>query len=59
MEELYILKVIKPLLLADITKVVYITTLTRLVDLTNIGWFINQDDRYIVKEASILIKIWC
>ena len=41
MEELYILKVIKPLLLADIIKVVYITTPTRLVDLTNMGWFIN------------------
>ena len=58
MEELYILKVIKPLSLADITKVVYTITLTRPVDLTNIGWFINQDDRYAVKEAGILIKIW-
>ena len=37
MEELHMLKVIKPLLLADITKVVYATTLTRLVDLTDIG----------------------
>ena len=37
MEELYILKVIKPLSLADITKVVYTTTLTQLVDLTNIN----------------------
>ena len=36
-EELYILKVIKPLSLADITKVVYTTTLTQLVDLTNIN----------------------
>ena len=36
-EELYILKVIKPLLLADITKVVYTITLTQLVDLTDIG----------------------
>jgi hypothetical protein len=41
MEELYMLKVMKPLLLADITEVVYATTLTQLVDLTNIGWFIN------------------
>jgi hypothetical protein len=41
MEEFYMLKVIKPLLLADITKVVYITTLIQLVDLTNIGWFTN------------------
>ena len=56
-EELYILKVTKPLSLVDITKVVYTITLIRLVDLTNIDWFINQDDRYIVEEASILIKI--
>ena len=41
MEELCILKVIKPLLLTDIIKVVYAITLTRLVDLINIGWFIN------------------
>ena len=41
MEELYILKVIKSLSLADITKIVYTTILTQLVDLTNIGWFIN------------------
>ena len=41
MEKLYILKVIKPLLLADITEVVYATTLIRPVDLINIGWFIN------------------
>ena len=40
-EKLYILKVMKPLLLADITKVVYIITLTQLVDLTDMGWFIN------------------
>ena len=40
-EELYILKVIKPLLLADIIKVIYAITLTQLVNLTNIGWFIN------------------
>ena len=37
MEELYILKVIKPLSLVDITKVVHATTLTQLVDLTNMG----------------------
>ena len=37
MEELYILKVIKPLSLADITKVIYAITLTQPVDLTNIG----------------------
>ena len=37
MEELYILKVMKPLLLADITKVIYAIILTRLVDLTNMG----------------------
>ena len=41
MEELYILKVTKPLLLADITKVVYTITPTQPVDLTNMGWFIN------------------
>ena len=40
-EELYMLKVMKPLLLVDIAKVVYAITLTRLVDLTNMGWFIN------------------
>ena len=57
MEKLRILKVIKPLLLIDIIKVIHATTLTRLVDLTDIGWFINQDDKYIAKEASILIKI--
>ena len=38
MEELYILKVMKPLLLVDIIKVVYATTPIRLVDLTNMGW---------------------
>ena len=58
MEELYMLKVIKPLSLVDITKVVYATTLIRPVDLTDIGWFINQDDKYIAEEAGILIKIW-
>ena len=58
MEELYILKVTKPLSLTDITEVVHATTLTRPVDLINIGWFINQDNRYIVKEAGIPIKIW-
>ena len=52
------LKVIKPLSPADIAKVVYAITLIWLVDLTNIDWFINQDDRYIAEEASILIKIW-
>ena len=57
MEELCILKVTKPLLLADITKVVHATTLTQSVDLTNISWFINQDNRYIVEKAGILIKI--
>ena len=57
MEELYMLKVIKPLLLVDITKVVHATTPTQSVDLINIGWFINQNNRYIAKEASILIKI--
>ena len=57
MEELHMLKVMKPLLLVNITEVVYATILTRLVDLTNINWFINQDNRYIVKETSILIKI--
>ena len=41
MEELCILKVMKPLSLADITEVVHTITLTRLVDLTDIGWFIN------------------
>ena len=51
------LKVTNPLLPADITKVVYAITPIRLVDLTNIDWFINQDNRYIVKEANILIKI--
>ena len=40
-EELRMLKVTKPLSLADIAKVVYAITLTRLVDLTNIDWFIN------------------
>ena len=57
MEELYILKVMKPLLLIDITEVIYAITLTRPVDLTDMDWFINQDDRYIAEEASILIKI--
>ena len=57
MEKLCILKVMKPLLLVDITKVIYVTTLIRLVDLTNIGWFINQNNRYVVEEAGILIKI--
>ena len=37
MEELYILKVTKPLLLVDIIKVVHTITLTQPVDLTNIG----------------------
>jgi hypothetical protein len=37
MEELCILKAIKLLSPVDITKVVYATTLTQLVDLTNIG----------------------
>ena len=41
MEELCILKVMKLLLLADIIKVVYTTTLTQPVNLTNIDWFIN------------------
>ena len=41
MEELCILKVMKPLSLTDITEVVYATTLIRPVDLINIGWFIN------------------
>ena len=58
MEELHILKVMKPLSLVDIIKIVYAITPTRPVDLTNMGWFINQDNRYIVKKASILIKIW-
>ena len=35
-EELYMLKVTKPLSLVDITKVVYAITLIRLVDLTDI-----------------------
>ena len=52
-EELHILKVTKPLSPVDITKVVHAITLIRLVDLTNIDWFINQDDRYIAEEASI------
>ena len=47
MEELCILKVIKLLLLVNITEVVHAITLTQLVDLTNIGWFINQNNRYI------------
>ena len=51
------LKVTKPLSPVDIAKVVYAITLIRLVDLTNIDWFINQDNRYIAEEASILIKI--
>ena len=50
------LKVMKPLSLINITKTVYAITPTRLVDLTDIGWFINQDDRYTAKKASILIK---
>ena len=37
MEELHMLKVMKPLLLADITEVVYATTLIQPVDLTNMG----------------------
>ena len=37
MEELYMLKEIKPLLLVDITKIVYAIILTWPVDLTNIG----------------------
>jgi hypothetical protein len=37
MEELCILKVIKPLSPVDITKVVYAITPTQLVDLTDIG----------------------
>ena len=41
MEELHILKVMKPLSLADIIKIVYAITPTQLVDLTNMGWFIN------------------
>ena len=41
MEELYILKVTKPLSLVDIAKVVYAITLIWLVDLTDIDWFIN------------------
>ena len=57
MEELHILKVTKPLSLVDITKVVHATTPTQLVDLTNIGQFINQNNRYIAEEASIPIKI--
>ena len=36
-KELYILKVIKPLSLVDITEVVYAITLTQPVDLTNMG----------------------
>ena len=56
-EELYILKVMKPLLLADITKIVHAITLTRLVDLTNMDWFINQNNRYIAEKTGILIKI--
>ena len=36
MEELYILKVTKPLLLADIIKVVHATILIQPIDLTNI-----------------------
>ena len=56
-EELYILKVMKPLSLVDITEVVYAIILIWPVDLTNMGWFINQNDRYIAEEAGILIKI--
>ena len=37
MEKLCMLKVTKPLLLVDITEVVYATTLTQLVDLTDVG----------------------
>jgi len=40
-EELYILKVTNPLLPVYIAKVVYAITLTQLVDLTNMSWFIN------------------
>ena len=36
-EKFYILKVIKPLSLADITKVVHTTTLIQSVDLTDMG----------------------
>ena len=56
-KELYMLKVIKPLLPADITKVVYAITPTQPMNLTDIDWFINQDNRYIIEEASIPIKI--
>jgi hypothetical protein len=41
MEELCILKIIKPLSLVDITEVVYTITPTRLIDLTDIGQFTN------------------
>jgi hypothetical protein len=58
MEELCMLKVIKLLSLADIAEVVYAITLTQLVDLTDIGWFTNQDNIYTVEEAGILIKTW-
>ena len=37
MEELYILKMTKPLSLTDITEVIHATTSTQLVDLTDIG----------------------
>jgi hypothetical protein len=40
-EELYILKIIKPLSLVDIIEVVYTIILTQPVDLINIGWFTN------------------
>ena len=40
-KELYILKVMKPLSLADIIKVVHAITPTQPVDLIDIGWFIN------------------
>ena len=55
-EELCMLKVTKPLSPADIAKVVHAITLIRLVDLTDIDWFINQDNRYTAEEAGILIK---
>jgi hypothetical protein len=41
MEEFYILKAIKPLLLVDIAEVIYATTPTQPVDLTDIDWFTN------------------
>ena len=58
MEELRMLKVTKPLSPADIAEVVHATTPTRPVDLTDMDWFINQDDRYAAEEAGISIKTW-